>query len=200
MEQKIYPSHEFVLNDETLVALIAKIEAGDSSALITLYDATNRLLFGIIMRILGERTLAEETLLDVYTQIWRSAPSDPGLPPLERLLTLARASAVARLYWSKRNSRKQETEADAAASVMTVAPEQQKTARSSLDALAPAQRELLEWAYYGGMSCAAIAAQAGKPLGAVKSHIRIGLSEFGERFRPAPGREESTGPVTGGAA
>jgi len=179
---------------------MGKIEGGDSPALITLYDATSPLVFGLILKILGDRTLAEEALLDVYTQIWKSAPGDPGTPPLKRLLTLARTNAIARLYWSKRNIRKQVTVADAVASAMTVAPEQQSAARSSLDALAPAQRELLELAYHGGMSCAAIAAQAGKPLGAVKSLIRIGLSEFGEHLHPAPGRREGAGPATGGAA
>ena len=192
MEQKNHASREFTLSNEAIVALIRKIEGGDSSALILLYDATNRLVFGLIMRILRDRTSAEETLLDVYTQVWKqSTPLDPEIQALEWLLTLARMSALTRLYWSKRDNRKQEMAADASGSAMTVSSEQQKAARSSMQSLASAQRELLEWAYYGGMSYSEMAAQAGKPLGAVKSHIRIGLSDFGARIR-------HTGKVTGG--
>ena len=183
MEQPIHDSHDPTLTNEKALALIRKIEAGDKSSLIALYDATSRLVFGLTLKILGDRALAEETLLDVFTRIWKqSIGYEPQVPPLDWVVALARTSAVARLHWSKRDSRKPESTADSVASPMTVAPEQQKTARSSLDSLAPAHRELLEQAYFGGMSCNEMAVQAGKPLGAVKSQIRIGLGELGERL------------------
>ena len=182
MEPQTHASRDLALSREAAVALIRKIGGGDKSALITLYDATGSLVFGLILRILGDRALAEETLLDVFTRIWKqSIPYDAQVPPLDWILALARTSAVARLHWNKRDGGKQEVLTGAAAAPVTVAPEQQRAARSSLDSLAPALRELLERAYYGGMSCNEMAALAGKPLGAVKSQIRMGLSELSER-------------------
>jgi RNA polymerase sigma-70 factor (ECF subfamily) len=188
LEQQGHASSERSLSNETIVALIRKIENGDSSALILLYDATSRLIFGLILRILGDRTSAEEALLDVYTHFWKHAGSyDPGTTPLEWLLTVARTSAVARLHWSKRDSRKPESPAGSISPGMTVAPELQKLARSSLESLPSAQRELLEWAYYGSISCSEMAAQIGKPLGAVKSHLRLGLVKLSESIGPVSG-------------
>jgi RNA polymerase sigma-70 factor, ECF subfamily len=188
LEQQIHASRERTLSNETIIALIRKIEGGDSSALILLYDSTSRLIFGLIMRILGDRTSAEVALLDVYTHLWKHAASyDARMTPLEWMVTIARTSAVARLHWSKRNSRKPESSTGNIDAAMTVAPEQQKLARSSLESLASAQRELLEWAYYGGISCNEMASQIGKPLGAVKSHIRLGLAKLAECIRPISG-------------
>jgi DNA-directed RNA polymerase specialized sigma24 family protein len=79
---------------------------------------------------------------------------------------------------------------------MSVASEQQKVARSSLEAMPTARRELLEWAYYGGMSCGEMAAQIGKPIGAVKTLLRLGLSSFAENFNTV--QTQSNTPETGG--
>jgi RNA polymerase sigma-70 factor (ECF subfamily) len=61
---------------------------------------------------------------------------------------------------------------------VTVAPEQQKAARALIASLIPAQQEILEWAYFSGLSCGEIAAQIGKPVGAVKTHTRLALSKL----------------------
>jgi len=165
-----------------MASLIKRAAGGDSSALIKLYDGTSRLVFGLIVRILGDRISAEETLLDVYTQVWRkSTRYDPEIPPLEWLIKIGRDSAVARLHWTKRETRaKQEPLPGQSDSDLIVAPEQQKLARASLASIPSAQREILERAYYGNLSCSEIAAQIGKPVGAVRNHIRLGLSKLGE--------------------
>ena len=59
MDQDIKADREFPLNNEAAVALIRKIESGDISALVRLYDGTSRLLFGLVLRVLGDRALAE---------------------------------------------------------------------------------------------------------------------------------------------
>jgi RNA polymerase sigma-70 factor, ECF subfamily len=64
-----------------------------------------------------------------------------------------------------------------------VAPEQQKLARDAMASLAPVQREILEKTFYSGLSCSEIAAQEGKPVGAVTAHARLGLSKLDELFR-----------------
>jgi RNA polymerase sigma-70 factor (ECF subfamily) len=133
LEQEIQANHEFPLSNEAVMAFIKRIEEGDQSALAALYDKTNRLLFGLVLRILGDRTSAEEALLDVYTHIWKQ-PSfrDPMLLPLEWLTTIARDRAVARLHWSKQGKRKPSFKAANRDSAMTVAPDRQELARLSI--------------------------------------------------------------------
>ena len=179
------------LSNETIVALLQRIGEGDVSALSTLYDKTNRLLYGLVLRILGERTSAEEALLDVYTHIWKEPASfDPVLSPLEWLTTIARARAIARLHWNKQLKRKSAFQARNLDPSMTVAPDRQELARQAMGSLVPAQQEILGWAYYSGLSCAEIAAQIGKPVGAVKTHARLGLNKLSDLFRPFLDRDK----------
>jgi RNA polymerase sigma-70 factor (ECF subfamily) len=199
LNPRSHAAGEKILSHETMVSLVRKIAGGESSALMSLYDGTSPLVFGLIMKILGERTAAEETLLHVYTVAWREAASlNPGISPLQWLTALARNSAITQLRWSKRNPRKREISELSADSVLTVAPEQQNHARSSLASIGATERELLEWAYYSGLSCAEMAAQIGKPLGAVKTLIRSGLSKLSESVVPASGQGLKAGTDTGG--
>ncbi len=84
------------MNDSDSAALVEKIAGGDASALMTLYDRTNRLLFGHVLRILPENTAAEEALLDAYTRFWRQAGeyNPRGGTPLAWMMAIARTCAV----------------------------------------------------------------------------------------------------------
>jgi RNA polymerase sigma-70 factor (ECF subfamily) len=177
------------LNDEAAIALIKKISDGNLSALMTLYDRTSPLLFGLILRILGDRASAEEALLDVYTQVWKNPPScDAIVPPLHWLISLAHTSALERLHLGKREPARQAAAPGSGTAPVTVAPDLQKLAHSSLESVPTAQRELLEQTYYRGLCSSEMAALIGKPVGAVRTLLRFGLSRIGESF----------GTVTGG--
>src|SRR5262249_26734449 len=56
--------------DYDLASLVERVATGDQSALATLYDATNRLIYSLVLRVLGDMSSAEEVLIDVYTQVW----------------------------------------------------------------------------------------------------------------------------------
>jgi RNA polymerase sigma-70 factor (ECF subfamily) len=171
------------LGNDAAISLIKKIQDGNLSALMVLYDRTSPLLFGLMMRVLGDRTSAEEALLDVYTQIWRqSARYDPGIAPLHWMTSLAHGSAMGRLHLGKRETARPATAPGDSNLNMTVAPDLQKLARSSLESVPTAQRELLEQTYYRGMCSSELAAQIGKPVGAVRTLLRLGLSRIGESF------------------
>jgi RNA polymerase sigma-70 factor, ECF subfamily len=191
LEQESQAVDRVQLDNATAAALILKIGRGDPSALETLYNMTSRLVFGLIVRILGDRTAAEAVLLDVYTHVWKHSTSynPKGLMPLEWLITIARSRAVFELHWSRQSGRKTEVAINELDSTITVSPEWQNLARTSIESLVPAQREVLEWAYYTGLSCSEVAAQIGKPLGAVKIHARLGMSKLSELFRPLYERE-----------
>ncbi len=182
MEQGTKAEGALPISNEEALALIRKIENGEKPSLIILYDRTSRLLFGLVLRILGDRALAEETLLDVYTYIWKqSASYNPRIPALEWLMAIARARAVAMLHWTKPDKARLQRRSGIQDLTMTVAPEQQILSRASIEALIPTQREILEWIYFSGLSCSEIAAQVGKPLGVIKTHARLGLIKLSEQ-------------------
>jgi RNA polymerase sigma-70 factor, ECF subfamily len=183
LEQKANHPGKTLLSSETAIALIKKVQSGNLSALMTLYDRTGPLMFGLILKILGDRTAAEETFLEVYTQAWKQSDSyDPAILPLHWLAALAHRCAMARLHLGKREASRQAAAPGCSASAMTVAPDLQKMARASLESVPAAQRELLEQAYYGGLCSSEMAAQIGKPVGAVRALLRLGLSRIGESF------------------
>ena len=65
-----------------------------------------------------------------------------------------------------------------------LAGEVSSVGRAALDELAPEQREVIELAYYGGMSHSEIAAARGLPLGTVKTRTRLGMMRLREMLRP----------------
>src|SRR5215207_10872885 len=70
-----------------------------NQALASLYEATSRTVYGLLLRILSDPSTAEEVLLDVYVQVWRQAKSysaERG-KPLAWLTTIARSRAIDRL-------------------------------------------------------------------------------------------------------
>jgi RNA polymerase sigma-70 factor (ECF subfamily) len=180
--------------DQEWIALIRRIAAGDQAALAALYDTTNRLVYGLILRVLGDTSTAEEVLLDVYTQVWRQATSYDTQrgTPLAWLTTIARSRAIDRLRsgWQDQQRKESlETLGDAPTSAaspeeMTVASERQRFVRAALDSLSPEQREVIELAYYSGLSHSEIAAKLNQPLGTVKTRTRLGMIKLREALAP----------------
>jgi RNA polymerase sigma-70 factor, ECF subfamily len=176
-------------------ALIRGVAGGDQQALASLYDATSRTVYGLLLRILSDASAAEEVLLDVYAQVWRRAASysaERG-SPLAWLTTIARSRAIDRLRRGRLEQQRTEpldlTTARVAAAGASVEEDVQSRetgefVRAALDSLAPEQREVIELAYYGGMSHSEIAAARGLPLGTVKTRTRLGMMRLREMLRP----------------
>ncbi len=174
--------------------LIRGVAEGDDQALASLYDATSRTVYGLLLRILSDPSSAEEVLLDVYAQVWRQAASysaERGRP-LAWLTTIARSRAIDRLRRERHDQQRAFPldEAVRAACGESVeegvrAGEVRAVVRTALDALAPEQRDVIELAYYGGMSHSEIAAARGLPLGTVKTRTRLGLMRLREMLKPA---------------
>ncbi|HET9530496.1 MAG TPA: sigma-70 family RNA polymerase sigma factor [Blastocatellia bacterium] len=172
---------------------------GDQSALTTLYDSTSRLVFGLILRILGDRATAEEVLLDVYTQVWRQAAlyDRSRGAPLAWLMTIARSRAIDRLRSGKHDQQNKEpieNFTDLASSTLspeeaTATSERQRLVRAALDTLSPEQRQVIELAYYSGLSHSEIALQLGQPLGTVKTRTRLGMMKLREALKPILGED-----------
>jgi RNA polymerase sigma-70 factor (ECF subfamily) len=181
------------LKNQQLTALIKGVADGDEDALAALYDATRRLLYGLTLRILGEAESAEEVLLDVYKQVWRKASSyaqERG-NPLAWLMTIARSRAIDRLR-SEYQERRRVDVLDTAREMATAGNVEEDAAHSemrgvilkALETLPPEQREVIDLAYYGGLSQSEIAARLGQPLGTVKTRARLAMIKLREKLRP----------------
>lgn len=87
-----------LMYEQEWAGLLARIAAGDQPALAEFYDASSAKVFGLVMKILADRTVAEEVTMDVYTQVWRRASSydaERGTPG-SWLMTLAKTRAIDR--------------------------------------------------------------------------------------------------------
>ena len=174
--------------------MIRGVAEGDNQALASLYDATSRTVYGLLLRILSDPSSAEEVLLDVYAQVWRQAKnySPERGKPLAWLTTIARSRAIDRLRRGRQEHQltvplEEASSAARGESVedVVLAGEVGAVVRAALDALAPEQREVIELAYYGGMSHSEIAAARGLPLGTVKTRTRLGMMRLREALKPA---------------
>ena len=188
-------SRDLSTRDQDWAALIRQVAGGDQSALATLYDSTSRLVFGLILRVVNDRSVAEEVLLDVYTQVWRQAAtydSQRGAP-LAWLMTIARTRGIDRLRSGRLEHQHRES-FDAVADITASTPspeadsvtaERRQLVRQALESLSPEQREVIELAYYGGLSHSEIALKLGQPLGTVKTRTRLGMMKLRDMLRPA---------------
>ncbi|HEV7844481.1 MAG TPA: sigma-70 family RNA polymerase sigma factor [Pyrinomonadaceae bacterium] len=181
------------IRDQDWASLIERMAGGDEYALSSFYDRSSRLIFGLLLRILGDTGMAGEVLLDVYMQVWRQAAKYDRSrgKTLAWIVTIARSRAIDRLRSSRQEElRKESLDAKDHGIRLTttfedptIAPERQKVVRAALDSLPPEQREVIEMAYYLGLSHSEIAARLGQPLGTVKTRTRLGMIKLREQLK-----------------
>src|SRR5689334_14795179 len=142
-----------------------RLRAGDERALEDLYDRHADLLYSLILRIVRGAAEAEEVLQETWIQAWRRAAAyDPSRGSVGAwLVTLARSRAIDRLR-SEGSRRRVETESSLEppappADAAVEASQRQRSERvtAALGSLDPHHREVLELAYYSGLSQAEIA-------------------------------------------
>jgi RNA polymerase sigma-70 factor (ECF subfamily) len=177
--------------EHTWAGYVRRIAAADHGALASLYDASNRLIYGMALRILGNPADAEEVTLDIYTQVWRSASSfdDRRGSVVAWLMTMARSRAIDRLRSSTNRGRREQPLLDLKTPVAAPAPVQPgigQEVRAALQTLTPEQREAIELAYWHGYSHAELAARLGQPLGTVKTRIRMGMIKLRAQLGALP--------------
>ena len=164
---------------------ILRCAEGDEAALATLYDETSARVYGLALRVLRDRSAAEEVTIEVYVQAYRNASrfdSTRGTP-LGWLLNMARSRAIDRVR-AESTRRTHETRFATLASLppessdpdtLTELTERCRPVRHALDALDPDLRRVIELAYFEGLSQSQIAARLGHPLGTVKTRTRRGM-------------------------
>ena len=158
--------------------------ARDPSALGELYDRYGKLVYGLALAILGSRQEAEDLTQEVFLTVYEQTGYDPARGSVGAFLTtMTRSRAIDRLRRRGRSVRLLRTWHEATppargpfTPLERVSMQQcADRVRAALSALPDAEREVLELAYYKGLSQAEIAADLDTPLGTVKSRSRRAL-------------------------
>jgi len=163
------------------IALLGRVIARDGRAIGELYDRHSRLLYGLILRILRNRSEAEEVLQEVFVQVWTRADTynvELGAP-VAWLVRIARNRAIDQIRSNSVRARTAEAtplpppvETPEARAVMS---EQQRAVARALGTLPLEQRELIEHAYFQGLTQSELAERFQLPLGTVKTRVRTGM-------------------------
>ena len=164
------------------ITLIERIVSRDTSAVGDLYDRHSRPLFGLILRILRDRSEAEEVLQEVFVAVWNRADTydvEAGSPGAW-LVRIARNRAIDRLRANTARVRAVESvpvelESSDNPETSTWLSEQQRAVKRALEMIPPEQRDLIEEAFYQGLTHSELAERHKLPLGTVKTRIRTGL-------------------------
>ena len=170
--------------DEVLVRRVAQSE--DERALSELYDRYAGLVYGAGMRYLGDRSLAEDLVQDVFTAVWRGAASfDPSRAIFATWvfhITRNRATDLIR----RRRARVRTVGGDAPFEPGEGDPTGELSRSfdltSALSRLSPAHREVLTLAYFHGLSQSEISRRTDTPLGTVKSRTTAALRALRENM------------------
>ena len=182
------------IHEQEWAGLLARIAVGDQSALAELYDVSSAKVFGLAMKILGDHAAAEETTLDVYTQVWRRISTYNAVlgTPGSWLMTLAKNRAIDR-FRSSYLERGRHVPLEQAAELpghedtpeqYSAGLERQRFVQEALASLSVEQRQAIALAYYWGLSQSEIADQLKLPLGTVKTRVRLGLIKLREVLAP----------------
>src|SRR5208337_306416 len=171
-------------SEEAWNGLVERAADGDQSAMAQLYDASSARVFGLAVRILRDRSAAEDAVVEVYAHAWRDASSFDARRGNARtwLMTLARSRAIDILRSRRREPPSEPLEAAGEVHSSGPGPEDQSSelqrrnyVRAALENLHPEQREAIELAYFSYFSHSEIASKLGQPLGTIKSRIRSGM-------------------------
>ena len=175
--------------DETLVTQVAR---GNPAALEVLYDRYASRVMGLSLKILGDQALAEDILQETFWRVWQSAATfQSQLGPFTGwLFRIARNLAID--AYRRRSVRPQafvgangsdpildetpDPDMDVAEQAQSIL--QNKQVRKALDSLPDVQRQVIEMAYFYGMTRQEIAEATGEALGTIHTRARLALQKL----------------------
>lgn len=166
--------------------LMRRIQSRDVAALERLYDRHHPVAFGLALKIVRDRGLAEDIVQDAFLTLWRQPERfDPTRGTARGwLLAIVHHRSIDRLRRAKTAGRIAELTPDIAAArdadpcERAVERIQSAQLLSALEHLPTDQRRAIELAYLHGRTHREIAALMNCPLGTVKGRIRIGLDKL----------------------
>jgi len=182
------------------------LAAGDLKALERLYDRYSALVFSVSLRVLHDRQLAEDVVQEVFLRLWRQPASyDPQRGRfISWLMSVTRNRALDEQRRVSRRLRVEDQEEEPGRELQShdrsddpqlelILQEQRRAVREAMTRLPPAQRRVIELAYFSGLTQVEIAEQTGDPLGTVKTRVRLAMQKLREALSEAPDGSGGTG-------
>jgi len=168
---------------------LVRIARGDSQSLTRLYEECAAALFGLALKTMRNEADAEEIMLDVFEQVWRTAHRfDPARGGVWRwLIVMLRSRALDRLRSAAaKRDRKQLAmpedwdlaSEDPLPDHATIFLQERTLINRALQRLPEEQRQAVELAYFSGLTHVEIASELGVPLGTIKSRIRAAMDKL----------------------
>jgi len=173
--------------------LVRSIVARDADAIAELFDRYSGMLSALSMRILSDPADVEEILQETFLQVWNQA----GRYDAKRssvstwLVLIARSRSIDRLRSrqvklrtakaARQENRDIHTSPKGVGTVLM--KERRRRLQEEMARLPQEQRQVLEMAFYGGMTQSEIAEQAGIPLGTVKTRTLLAMKKLRQALR-----------------
>ncbi len=182
------PDHpEQPFSNQTDADLYLALREGQTAALGILYDRHARLVYGLALKTLSNAQEAEDLTQDIFLNLTKSTSYDPQRASLRTFLgILTRSRAIDRIR--SRNtalSNLERLKTDHNLETTAQSPfdhasqsEQSQEVKTALAQLSESERQLLQMAYYEGLSQSEIAERLGIPLGTVKTRTRRSLTKL----------------------
>jgi RNA polymerase sigma factor (sigma-70 family) len=183
-EKSKHPVESYIYFVQDL--LIQQLQSQDSAAISHLYDAYSGALFGVALRIVGSRELAEQVLQDTFVKAWRNGRQyDPSKGQLFTwLLNIARNTAidVTRTAHYRNQTATDDVQALHQKADNTVFNPEHIGLRELTETLDEKYRNLIHLIYFQGYTQEEAAEQLDIPLGTVKTRLRFAIGELRRFF------------------
>ncbi len=172
-----------------VAALVSLAAGGHDDALSELYRRYSGLLLRVAFGMLGNRQDAEEVLQEAFLYAWRRAEDyNPSLSSVSTWLVLItrsrsldrlRAREVSRRRrWQFQREPEKTTQVSAQGFAYVLERERADRMRKAMDRLSPPLRQVLDLCFYRGLTQSEAAAQAGLPLGTIKSRTSYAMKKL----------------------
>jgi RNA polymerase sigma-70 factor, ECF subfamily len=173
--------------------LVSAIAAADERGLAEVYRRHAGIVFGMAKRILGDGSMAEDVLQDVFVRLWEQPGRyDPSRGALRSFLVRdAHGRAVDRLRSETARNRREDrherlsVDADDDIDREVWAMIRSEKVREAIGQLVPGEREAILLAYFGGFTYREVAKLTDVPEGTVKTRIRTGLAKLATKLEAA---------------
>ena len=168
---------------------VSQMARGDRDSLARLYDRYGSSLLGLALRILHQREEAEEVLQEVLVQAWRQAERYDSRKASVRtwLSLMTRSRAIDRRRVNMTRSRTKENVQRSGTLRTRVEPEGAQNVwlgqlrdrlKHELAKIPPAQRQIVELIYFGGLTQLQVSQRTGVPLGTVKTRCLLAMKKL----------------------
>jgi len=167
--------------------LASRIAAGDERALAEVFDALGGAVFASAVHVLGNRCSAQDVVQEVFVDFWcHPQRYDASLGTLRTYLTVcarhrahdALRSELRRVGRERRHEQLTPQQRQPSPPEQVAEAEVACAVRNAVLQLPPSQREVVELAYFRGLSYRDVARETGVPEGTAKSRVRLALARL----------------------